>query len=140
MQIVVKFNFILACILACAGCSSLQFPWVYQVRIQQGNWIEQKMLDQLEVGMTKNQVLFIMGSPMIQDTFSPDRWDYYFTVKRGEQQMKERKLALFFQDEKLSRWETNLDSAENRNDPTGRTEDELREREYLEKREQELNE
>ena len=58
---------------ALAGCS---FPGVYKVDIQQGNVVTQDMIDQLRPGMTRKQVRFIMGNPLITDTFHANRWDY----------------------------------------------------------------
>lgn len=88
------------------ACSSLRFPGVYRLRIAQGNYIEQKMIDQLEVGMTKRQVRFVMGTPLVEDTFNPDRWDYYFNVRLDEKTLREYHFAVFF-DEKdtLVRWD-----------------------------------
>ena len=140
MQKVLNIVVLTSGIILTNGCSSLKFPWAYEVRVQQGNWVEQKMVDQLEIGMTKSQVRYVMGSPLIQDTFSPDRWDYYFTVKQGDKGVKERRVAVYFDGDKLSRWETNLQTAENRDDPTGRIDDKRREAEYLEKRDDELSE
>ena len=140
MQKVLNIVALTAMLVLIDGCSSLKFPFAYEVRVQQGNWIEQQMIDQLEVGMTKSQVRYVMGSPLIQDTFSPDRWDYYFTVKQGDKEMKERRIAVYFEGDKLARWETNLHTDENRNDPTGRIDDKREEAEYLEKRDQELSE
>ncbi len=140
MQKVLRLILLITCATWITACSSLEFPWVYQVRVQQGNWVERDMVEQLEVGMTKSQVRYIMGSPLVQDTFSPDRWDYYFTVKRGDFQMKERRVTVFFEGDTLARWESNLNNEANRDDPTGRIEDEQREEEHLEKREDELSE
>ena len=56
---------------------------VYRANIAQGNFIEQSDLAQLEVGMTRNQVRFLLGTPMIDDPFHRDRWDYVYYVKIG---------------------------------------------------------
>lgn len=140
MQKVLRLTFLITSIACITACSTLKFPWVYEVRVQQGNWVERDMVEKLEVGMTKSQVRYVMGSPLVQDTFSPDRWDYYFTIKRGDYQMKERRVTVFFEGDTLARWESNLDTEENRDDPTGRVEDEYREEEHLERREDELSE
>lgn len=140
MQKVLKLTFFITCVTWVTACSSLKFPWVYEVRVQQGNWVENDMVEKLEVGMSRSQVRYIMGSPLVQDTFSPDRWDYYFTVKRGDFQMKERRVTVFFEGDTLASWEHNLYTEANRDDPTGRIEDEQLEEEHLEKREDELSE
>lgn len=91
--------------LSFAGCSSFKFPGVYRVVIQQGNYIEEKMVEQLEVGMNKRQVRYIMGTPLIQDTFNTNRWDYYYTTKRGDKTYKEHHFSVFFEGDKLIHWE-----------------------------------
>lgn len=70
----------LAGLLALAGCS---FPGVYKIDIQQGNVVTQDMIDQLRPGMTRRQVRFIMGNPLIQDTFNTNRWDYLYSLQPG---------------------------------------------------------
>jgi len=115
MQFVLKAFALAALLIAASGCSRLQFPWVYRIYIQQGNYIEEEMVEQLEVGMTPEQVRFVMGNPMILDTFHPDRWDYYFTLKRGENQMKEYHFQVFFEDGKLARWDGTYDKTASKN-------------------------
>lgn len=56
---------------------------VYHASVQQGNFIKQDDLDQLEVGMTRKQVLFLLGTPMVADPFHQDRWDYVYFLKVG---------------------------------------------------------
>ena len=65
---------------ALAGCS---FPGVYKIDIQQGNVVTQDMIDQLKPGMTRRQVRFIMGNPLITDTFHANRWDYLYSIQPG---------------------------------------------------------
>lgn len=78
---------------ALAGCS---FPGVYKVDIQQGNVVTQDMIDQLRPGMTRSQVRFIMGSPLITDTFSADRWDYLYSIQPGGGQRQQERVSLVF--------------------------------------------
>ena len=80
---------------ALAGCS---FPGVYKIDIQQGNVVTQDMVDQLRPGMTRRQVRFIMGSPLITDTFHPDRWDYVYSIQPGGGQRFQDRLSLVFSD------------------------------------------
>ncbi|MGB1238433.1 MAG: outer membrane protein assembly factor BamE [Pseudomonadales bacterium] len=82
------------------GCS--QFPGVYKLDIPQGNLIDQEMVDQLRPGMTQRQVKFIMGTPIIEDTFNADRWDYVYTMKKPDQTPTQSKVSLFFQQGRLS--------------------------------------
>ena len=75
---------LLAGLLVTAGCSSMRFPGVYRIDVGQGNLITEEMLDKLRVGMTPRQVEYVMGSPMITDTFHPDRWDYFYSLETGK--------------------------------------------------------
>lgn len=76
---------------------------VYRANISQGNLIEQEDLDQAEVGMTKNQIRFLLGTPMIDDPFNRDRWDYvyYVTIGRADAVGK-RWVSIFFADDHVS--------------------------------------
>lgn len=69
---------ILASLAVSSGC-------VYRLNIAQGNLIEQEDLDQIEVGMTRNQIRFLLGTPMIDDPFHKDRWDYVYFLKIGRE-------------------------------------------------------
>ena len=78
------------------GCSYLKYPDIHKVTVQQGNIVNQEMVDQLRPGMTRSQVRYILGTPLLMDTFDQDRWDYYYSIKRpGQKEMRE-KIAVFF--------------------------------------------
>ncbi|WAJ38544.1 outer membrane protein assembly factor BamE [Pseudomonas sp. GOM7] len=78
---------------ALAGCS---FPGVYKIDIQQGNVVTQDMIDQLRPGMTRRQVRFIMGNPLITDTFHADRWDYLYSIQPGGGERQQERVSLAF--------------------------------------------
>ena len=80
-------------LLALAGCS---FPGVYKIDIQQGNVVTQDMIDQLRPGMTRKQVRFIMGNPLITDTFHADRWDYLYSLQPGGGERQQERISIFF--------------------------------------------
>ncbi len=80
-------------LLALAGCT---IPGVYKIDIQQGNVVTQDMIDQLRPGMTRRQVRFVMGSPLITDTFHPDRWDYLYSIKPGGGERLQERVSLVF--------------------------------------------
>lgn len=84
------------CLATASGC-------VYRANISQGNLIKQEDLDQAEVGMTMNQIRFLLGTPMILDPFSTNRWDYayYITIGRDDATQK-RWVSVYFADEKVS--------------------------------------
>jgi outer membrane protein assembly factor BamE len=88
-----------------AGCSRLSFPLVYRINVQQGNILDQKKLDQLKIGMTKRQVQFLLGSPLLVDTFNSERWDYLYSVRRGDKVLGEKRFTVFFANDALARYE-----------------------------------
>ena len=86
-----------------SGCSSIlnNLPGVYSLDIQQGNIINQEMIDQLRPKMTKRQVLYIMGSSMLIDVFHQKRWDYLYSEQPGGELRKQKRLSLFFDGDEL---------------------------------------
>lgn len=76
-------------------------PFIYKVDVQQGNVVDQDMLAQLRPQMDKKKILFIMGSPIIQDTFHADRWDYIYTEQKSGGDIERRLITLYFKDDKL---------------------------------------
>lgn len=86
-----------------SACSYFRFPGVHKVPVQQGNIITQDMIDQLRPGMTRAQVRFIMGTPLVTDTFNQNRWDYFYSlVDRDGDEVRERAI-IFFENDKLTR-------------------------------------
>ncbi len=76
----------------------------YRIEIQQGNFVSQEMVSQLKLGMSKDQVRFVLGTPLITDSFHADRWDYVFRRRRANSsELEQRKIAVFFEDGKLKR-------------------------------------
>lgn len=81
---------------AAAGC-------VYQANLSQGNVIKQDDLDQVEVRMTRNQVRFLLGTPMIEDPFHEERWDYVYFVKFGrDDAIFKRWVSIFFEGDRVT--------------------------------------
>lgn len=109
MHFTARMTCCLALALAVSACSDFSMPsfsmptlpGIHKFDVQQGNVITQDMVDQLKPGMTKSQVRFIMGTPLIADTFNQNRWDYYYslTPKKGEE-VRER-VAIFFDNDQL---------------------------------------
>lgn len=76
---------------------------VYQANLSQGNLLKQEDLDQVEVGMTRRQVRFLLGTPMIDDPFHEGRWDYVYYLKLGrDDAIFKRWISIYFEDEKVS--------------------------------------
>ncbi len=90
-------------ILVLSGCNKDKIPGVYRIDIQQGNAVSQEMLNKLKPDMTKNQVAYVLGTPLLIDTFHPNRWDYIYSFHPGNGQREQRRLTVYFNDdEKLS--------------------------------------
>lgn len=99
-------------ILGLVGCTFLEkvpsiksLPFVHKIEVQQGNVITQDMVSQLKRGMDKKKIKFIMGNPIIKDTFNSDRWDYLYTFHIGEGQVKKRVVTLVFEKDLLDKIE-----------------------------------
>lgn len=86
-------------ILVLSGCSKDKIPGVYRIDIQQGNEITQEMIAKLEPGMSKSQVNYVMGTPLLIDTFHPNRWDYIYSFQPGNGDRQQRRITLFFDDQ-----------------------------------------
>ena len=79
---------------------------VYRMNIQQGNFLEARTTDQLQVGMTRSQVRYLLGTPMVPDAFDRDRWDYLYYFKRGRlTKPEQRHLIVYFHDEKVEKFD-----------------------------------
>lgn len=81
------------CLLAFGACTYLT---PYKVEVQQGTVITQENVGKLKVGMTRSQVSFVMGTPLLTDAFHADRWDYVYYLRKRERIVEQRKIALFF--------------------------------------------
>lgn len=109
MHFTARLSCCLALTVSLSGCSGIsmpsfsmpRLPSIHKFDIQQGNVITQEMIDQLKPGMTKSQVRFIMGTPLVADTFNEDRWDYYYSLVPAEGEEVRERVAILFQDEKL---------------------------------------
>ena len=91
--------------LVLTGCSSLadlEFPGVHKMDIQQGNIITDDMVELLRPGMTRSQVQYVMGTPLIVDTFNDNHWDYVYQLQLGEGGSQEQKLRIIFVNDRVS--------------------------------------
>ena len=79
-----------------------KLPFVHRLDVQQGNVVTQEMIAQLQYGMDKKKVRYIMGTPVIKDTFHSNRWDYLFTEQKGGDDMERRQVTLYFENELLA--------------------------------------
>ena len=105
-----KLLIIIACIasLSLTGCSKPGYHLVHKIDIQQGNVVTQEELNQLKPGMTRRQVQYIMGSPMIADVFHQDRWDYIYLLQPGYGEPSSEHVTLYFEADALQRIEGSM--------------------------------
>ena len=103
---------VILAVTALAGCETLStyMPMmrsfgVYKLDINQGNYLSQDMVDKLKVGQTQAQVKTILGTPLLNSVFRPDRWDYVYEFKGGGRPVEHRNFTVYFVDGKLARWE-----------------------------------
>jgi len=75
----------------------------HHMDIAQGNIVTQEMVDQLRPGMTRSQVRFVLGTPLVTDSFHPDRWDYFYSLHKGvDAKPQTRHLTVVFRDDVLA--------------------------------------
>lgn len=90
-----------------SGCS-IHLPTIfdaYRIDIQQGNALESEDIARVEIGMTTDQVRYILGSPVIDDNFHADRWDYVYYLHTGDDEKQSRRFLVFFENGLVSRTE-----------------------------------
>ena len=97
--------FISLCLLCACSRSydgGFNAPLLHKIDIQQGNVVDQEMLDQLKPGMDKKQVKFIMGTPVLIDPFHNERWEYIYSFQEGGAVREQRHITLHFENDKLA--------------------------------------
>lgn len=93
-------------VLVLAACSSVNVPLSpYRIDVQQGNALEQESVEKLKLGLTRSQVRFLLGTPLLVDPFHGNRWDYVYNFRKAGKLTEERRLALFFEGDVLARIE-----------------------------------
>ena len=77
---------------------------VYRINIQQGNFLDQAAVEQVKAGMTRSQVRYLLGTPMVADSFNKERWDYIYYLKKGRtRHVDSRRVTVYFDGEKVAR-------------------------------------
>lgn len=113
-----KFRFILPLILTItlSGCAN----WIFRIDIPQGNYLIQQDVDKLRIGMTKEQVEFVLGKPVIRDSFTDNVYYYIYDMKRGMKSRGEdfrKELLIHFEDEKLAKMTGDFEQPEDFDTP-----------------------
>ena len=94
-----------------AGCGSWGFPGVYRISVEQGNIVTGAIVGQLKPGMTRRQVRYILGTPLVEDSFNRDRWDYVYMLRNGNNILREERLTVYFQGDTLARFTSSVNPA-----------------------------
>ncbi len=93
-------------LLSCSGLGDVtSYLKPFRIDVRQGNLVTQEMVAQLKPGQTREQVRFILGTPLVMDIFHADRWDYVYRFQpgRNDQEFQQRRLIVFFEDGRLAR-------------------------------------
>lgn len=100
--------------LACLGLTACSFPpRIYRMDVRQGNYITQEMTNKLKVGMSKEAVRELMGTPALTRFFEQDRWDYYYSLKPGNgKPLQKKAITVFFKNNHVVRLVEDLESKE----------------------------
>lgn len=103
-----RLSLALILVLLLSGCG-----WLYKQDVQQGNLLEPDQIDALKPGMTKRQVLLVLGSPALMSPFHDNRWDYVSSYRDGEGNVDLKRLTVFFEDNLLVRTEGDYEPGSN---------------------------
>jgi len=93
------------CLMALPGCESL-LPEPHKIEIQQGNRIKQEDLDKVKPGMTRKQAIYVLGTPLLQDAFHSNRWDYVYYLRDSDDKVHRSRVTLYFDNDILKRIDT----------------------------------
>jgi outer membrane protein assembly factor BamE len=85
------------------GLATLSGGCIYRINIQQGNYLDQNAVNQVQAGMTRSQVRYLLGTPLAADPFTKDRWDYIYYLKKGRSgHVDTRRVTVFFDGDKVA--------------------------------------
>ena len=92
------------CLIAGLGLGVLASGCVYRINIQQGNFLDQAAVEQVKAGMTRSQVRYLLGTPMVADSFNKERWDYIYYLKKGRSShVDSRRVTVYFDGDKVAK-------------------------------------
>lgn len=97
-----------------SGCGS----WVHKINVQQGNVLDKTAVDKVQTGMDRKQVQFLLGTPLIEDPFHRDRWDYVYYDKPGRGKVRRARVTVYFTDDHVSRIVKDLPSKSAAQEPS----------------------
>ena len=85
----------------------------HKIEMQQGNYVDQEMIGKLRPEMTRSQVRFVLGTPLVADVFHPDRWDYIYLFGEAGDVSRQRRITVVFDGDTLKRIEGDVNPGEN---------------------------
>lgn len=107
----VRFPACLATLGLALAVAALSSACVYRINIQQGNFLDQAAVDQVKSGMTRSQVRYLLGTPMVADSFNKERWDYIYYLKKGRNRHTDsRRVTVYFDGDKVARLDKPTDA------------------------------
>lgn len=108
-----RFTAVLACFLLLTSLAGCIRP--HKSPISQGNLLRVEDIERLETGMTREQVIFLIGQPILAQPFEKSRWDYVYVSRQGYKEPVRKKITLFFEDDRLARIDDNYQGADPEN-------------------------
>ena len=109
MRQLMRLSFPLLLALSLGACGFVGFPGVYKIDVEQGNIVTPEMVAQRKPNMSRRQVRFILGTPLLEDPFDQSRWDYPYVKRNGLKILSESKLTVYFDGDTLMRFDTDLE-------------------------------
>jgi outer membrane protein assembly factor BamE len=104
MKAIQHLTVVIVAALMSSGC-------VYRINIQQGNYLDQVAVNQVKEGMTRSQVRYLLGTPMVADSFNKERWDYIYYLKKGRtRHVDSRRVTVYFDGEKVAKLDKPTDA------------------------------
>jgi len=95
---------IIQCLVLGSAVTLMASGCVYRINIQQGNFLNQSSVDTVKEGMTRSQVRYLLGTPMVADSFNKERWDYIYYLKKGRtRHIDSRRVTVYFDGDKVAR-------------------------------------
>lgn len=93
-----------------SGCGRFGFPGVHKIPIEQGNILSSDQIEQLKPGMNKSQVEYVLGTPLIKDSFDTNRWDYQYRLYKDGELADKYKLSVYFANNKMTNYVTDVEN------------------------------
>jgi len=102
---------IIQCLILGSAITLTATGCVYRINIQQGNFLNQGAVDTVKEGMTRSQVRYLLGTPMVADSFNKERWDYIYYLKKGRtRHVDSRRVTVYFDGDKVARLDKPTDA------------------------------